>query len=161
MIYDDLEIEDKIEDIPVQNLLAVVENSKVKDFLLAGNCRCNIENLKTGNRFTYKIKRSKDVKHMYFVYVESGLGDIYGGYFYVNANVFDYRKGEKGKLDIEDVRIKALLYVLNKAPHLPSNVIVEHTGHCGRCDGKLDDLDSIKCGICSLCRETLENIKNK
>ena len=95
MIYDDLEIEDKIEDIPVQNLLAVVENSKVKDFLLAGNCRCNIENLKTGNRFTYKIKRSKDVKHMYFVYVESGLGDIYGGYFYVNANVFDYRKDVK------------------------------------------------------------------
>ena len=150
---------DLVEDIHIQHLSAVVDNQKVKDYLLGGNCRCNIENLKTGNRFTYKIKRSKDVKHMFFVYVESGLGDIYGGYFYVNANVFDYRLGKSGKLDKEDIRIKALLYVLNKAPYLPSNVIVEHTGHCGRCGKKLDDLDSIKCGICSLCRETLENIK--
>ena len=36
---------------------------------------------------------------MYFVNVESGAGDIYCGYFYVNATLIDYRKGEKGKVD--------------------------------------------------------------
>lgn len=151
---------EEFEDIYVPNSVsAVVDNNSVLDFLLSGNCRCNIENLKTGNRYTYKIKRSKDLNHMYFVYVESGLGDIYAGYFYVNATLYDYRKGEKGKLDETDIRIKALLYVLNHAPNLPSNVIVEHTGRCGRCGSQLDGIENIRIGLCPLCVETNKNKK--
>ena len=146
---------DSIDSIEENNenecISAIVSNEYVRKFLLAGNCHCTIENMKTGNRFTYKIKRNKEKKNMYFVYVMSGLGEIYCGYFYVNATLIDYRKGAKGNVDENDVRIQALLYTLKNSKKLPSYVIVQHFGKCARCGSPISDLDSIRRGICSGC----------
>ena len=81
----------------------------------------------------------------------SGLGEIYCGYFYVNATLIDYRKGAKGNVDENDVRIQALLYTLKNSKKLPSYVIVQHFGKCARCGSPISDLDSIRRGICSGC----------
>lgn len=132
-------------------LSSAVNNEYVRSFLLSGNCHCRIENLKTGNCFTYKIQKNKNTKNMFFVNVESGLGYIYCGYFYVNANLIDYRKGEKGKVDEKDIRIQALIYTLNKAEKLPSYVLVQHLGRCGCCGNSLLEPDSMRRGLCLEC----------
>lgn len=131
---------------------AIVENSKVRKFLLAGNCHCKIENLKSGNVFEYKIQRNKNKSNMYFVNVMSGLGDIYCGYFYVNANLIDYRKGEKGACNEDDIRIQALIWTLKNSRKLPSYVIVQHYGKCSQCGSNLIDSESLSRGLCPLCQ---------
>lgn len=134
---------------------ASVNNEYIKMFLLSGNCQCTIENIKTGNSFKYKIRQNKNKSDMFFVNVITGIGDIYAGYFYVHQNLIDYRKGEKGNLTEEDVRIQALLYVLNNYTHLPPYVLVEHTGYCACC-GKILNADEQKSGLCEVC---ISNIK--
>lgn len=129
----------------------IVEKEFVRKFLLGGNCHCNIENMRTGNNFTYKIQRAKDKRNMYFVNVLSGLGDIYLGYFYVNANLIDYRKGEKGNADENDQRVQVLVWTLTNHKRLPSYVIVEHFGKCSVCGAPLSDADSSRRGYCSTC----------
>lgn len=138
----------------------IVDNASLRKFVLAGNSRFKIENLKSQNEYTYKIKKSKDRKNMYYVYVESGLGDIYAGYFYENVGYYDYRKGENGNLTEDDIRIKGLLYVLRNAPKLPIHFIVEHFGFCGRCGDILEDTENINAGLCPLCLEMINNKNN-
>ena len=139
----------------ITSVSSAVNNEYIKDFLLGGNCHCKIENLKTGNSFTFKIQRNKNKSNMYFVNVESGEGDIYCGYFYVNATLIDYRKGEKGKVDESDIRIQALLYVLKNYKHLPSYVFVQQLGKCSCCGSFLDDIDSMRSGLCAECRKEI------
>lgn len=153
-MFDDFNIKEELEDLEIDEntcIPAIVNNENVRRFLLAGNCHCIIENMRTGNSFRYKIQRNKDKKNMYFVNVLSGLGEIYCGYFYVNGSLIDYRKGAKGNVDEKDVRIQALLYTLNNSKKLPSYVIVQHLGKCARCGSPISDLDSIRRGICSGC----------
>lgn len=130
---------------------AIVSNEKVRKFLLAGDCHCNIENMRSGSSFEYKIQRNKNKKNMYFVNVMSGLGDIYCGYFYVNADLIDYRKGDKGAFGEDDVRVQALLWVLRHSRNLPSFVIVQHFGKCANCGSPLTDLDNLHTGLCPIC----------
>lgn len=130
---------------------AVVGDENILKFLLSGDCRCRIENIKTGNIFTYKIKRNKDKDNMYFVNVDSGIGPIYCGYFYENTGFYDYRKGAKGSLDVSDIRVQALLYVLNNANRLPSYVLVQHLGYCSRCDSILNAPETLSIGLCENC----------
>lgn len=130
---------------------AIVNNEKVRKFLLAGNCHCQITNMRSGSSFEYKIQRNKNKKNMYFVNVMSGLGDIYCGYFYVNADLIDYRKGEKGAFEEKDPRISALLWVLRNSRKLPSYVIIQHFGKCAHCDSPLSDVESLHRGLCPIC----------
>ena len=44
----------------ITSVSSAVNNEYIKDFLLGGNCHCEIENLKTGNSFTFKIQRNKN-----------------------------------------------------------------------------------------------------
>lgn len=147
-LYDDIDFIDEKDDLPISS---VVENAYVKKFLLGGNCYCKIENIKTGNTFTYKIQRNKNKSNMYFVNVESGLGYIYCGYFYANADKVDYRKGEKGNVDKTDMRIQALIYTIEHAEHLPSYVLVQHLGYCSVCGNSLLSPETMRRGICSEC----------
>ena len=136
---------------PDKPINGIVEKEFVRKFLLGGNCHCHIENMKSGNSFTYKIQRAKDKKNMYFVNVLSGLGEIYLGYFFVNANLIDYRKGEKGNADENDQRVQVLVWTLTNHKRLPSYVIVEHFGKCSVCGSPIIDVESSRRGYCSTC----------
>lgn len=142
------------------SISTILDKKYVLKYILSGNSHFSIENLQTGNKYTYKIKRNKEkanLSHMYYVYVESGLGELYAGYFYANVNIFDYHKGQAGKLEEKDERIQGLLYVLNKASNLPYNFVVEHKGRCGCCNVVLNDLEELKRGLCSLCDNSLKD----
>ena len=89
---------------------------------------------------------------MYFVNVDSGVGSIYCGYFYKDANLYDYRKGAKGNVDADDIRIKALLYTLENSKKLPNFVIVEHHGYCAQCGVDLTEVEEYKYGLCNMCK---------
>lgn len=138
--------------------MARVENTYVKMFLLGGKCKCRITNYKTGNSFEYEITLSKtkndSSNKLYFVKVrDGGLGFIYVGYLKTSQNFtfFEFSKGAKGCMTKDNMPIKALLYILSKAPNIPSCVSVEHIGVCSRCGRKLTDADSISRGLGPEC----------
>ena len=130
---------------------AIVNNEKVRKFLLAGDCHCHIENMRSGNSFEYKIQRNKNKSNMFFVNVMSGLGEIYCGYFYINSTLIDYRKGDKGSCEESDPRIQTLLWTLRNSKKLPSYVIVQHFGKCAHCGSPLTDVESLHRGLCPIC----------
>ena len=150
-MFEDFEFEVN-SDKPVNGIVA---REFIWKFLLGGNCHCTIENMKSGNSFTYKIQRNKEKKNMYFVNVLSGLGEIYCGYFYVNANFIDYRKGNKGNVDENDQRIQTLIWTLTNSKKLPSYVIVQHFGKCSRCGASLIDVESLRKGFCDDCSKMI------
>lgn len=143
----DLSTDAKIERVSVQMIL---NNANAKQFLLAGNCRCTIENLRTGNRFSYSIKRDKVKKNMYYVYSGIDGGEEYCGYFYDNCGI-DYHKGTKGTCEKEDKRIEVLLYVFNRLQYVPEFIVIEHDGKCASCGTELNSADEIGKGLCPMC----------
>ena len=141
------------EEIKEISLSAIIDNQYAKDFLFGGQCHCTIENMKTGNKFSYGIIRNQKQNNQYWVYCNSdnGLGDEYCGYFYENFGGIDYRKGEKGKYDKNDQRIKVLLYVFEHIKYLPKYIIIEHDGRCACCGNPLEDSASNRIGLCPMC----------
>lgn len=133
----------------------IVNSEYVLDFLLSGRCECAIHNIKTGNRFLYKVQQNKENKEMYFVKSITGLGDIYAGFIIYKDGQVTYSKGAKGNLGIDDIRIQALLYVFNHHDRLPPYVIVQHFGKCGRCGRKLTDLESVRRGLGPECAKKI------
>lgn len=136
------------------NISSAVENEYVHDFLLGGNCHCIIENMKSGNKFEFKIQRNKNKSNMYFVKTMTGLGEIYCGYFYESAGLITYSKGKQGQVDISDERIQALIYTLKNSKRLPAYVMVQHLGNCAYCGRRLEDIESLRSGICPACKVT-------
>ena len=133
----------------------IVSSEYMLEFLLGGRCECAIQNIKTGNRYLYKIQRNKQNEEMYFVKSMTGVGDIYAGFIIYKEGKATYTKGTKGNLTEEDIRIKALLYVLEHHNNLPPFVIVHHFGKCGRCGRKLTDLDSVRRGLGPECAKKM------
>lgn len=128
-----------------------IDTKYIRTYILSGHSVFSIENIDSGNYFTYKVTRNKKVSNMYFVNLETGLGNIYAGYFYVQGQNIDYHKGEKGNFTEDDIRIKALLYVLENFERLPKKVIVYHQGYCAVC-GHILNINDEQCrGLCDSC----------
>ena len=139
------------EEIKQNSVSMIVDNQYAKAFLFAGNCHCSIENMKTGNRFSYTIQRDKKQNNMYYVNSITESGETYCGYFYENCGGIDYRQGKKGALGKDNIRIKALIYVLEHINYLNKNIIIEHDGRCACCGSTLEDTNSFKKGLCPMC----------
>lgn len=132
-----------------------VKNENALDFLLAGNCETTIVSHRTGNKFTYKIKRSnnKDTM-MYFLHVVKNRAEFAGVIVFDDEKGrFNFYKGKKGTMDYNYKEIKAILYVLNSLLAKKFNIGVDiyHCGYCGRCGRKLTDPKSIMIGLGPKC----------
>jgi hypothetical protein len=130
-----------------------LNNSDATNFIYAGNSIFTVLNSKTSNRFTYKVKKSKDGT-LYFVSVLSGpecytyLGIIGDG---------TYRHGTKSVISKDAQSVKVFDYVLNKLKNnkLPEFVEVWHEGKCGKCGRALTVPSSILTGIGPECSKKL------
>lgn len=133
----------------------IVNGEYVLDFLLSGRSEFAIQNIKSGNRFLYKIQKNKQNEEMYFVKSMTGVGDIYAGFILYKDGQVAYSKGGKGNLEANDIRIQALMYVIDYHDRLPPYVLVQHFGKCGRCGRKLTDLESVRRGLGPECSKKI------
>jgi len=129
-----------------------VNNQNGLQFILAGDSYMTFRNNKTGNRYTYHVKKSKE-HDMHFVSVMYGK-DNNSQYLYVGiiaSNLFRLTKGSK--MDESDVRFKVFAYVFKRLLRgsLPLNIEIWHEGKCGRCGRKLTVPESIETGIGPEC----------
>jgi hypothetical protein len=125
-------------------------------FILAGNSTVTLRSEKTGNRFTYKVKRAKgeDENRPWFVSLMNGP-DNEGSFAYM-ACIFGEKlvRTAKSKVSEEAPSFRAFRYTFERlmrdgeAP----GVEIWHEGRCGRCNRKLTVPESVDIGLGPHCR---------
>lgn len=132
---------------------------KASQFILAGKAIFTIVSRSTGNRFTYKISRSKD-NRMFFVALLNGADNTsnYGYLGFIraqNPKVFHHGR-ERACAGIDAQSVKAFSWFWKNSV-FPYNgvrsdaVEVYHCGHCGRCGRLLTVPESIESGMGPEC----------
>lgn len=124
-------------------------------YTLAGKATLTLSSVKTGARYTYKVRRADKGKgNVHFVTLLTGsdnetaytyIGMIKGNAFVLTA---------KSKMTADAMPVKAFDFYTRHvvaAKHLPDCLEVRHNGHCGRCGRTLTVPESIDNGIGPEC----------
>jgi hypothetical protein len=123
------------------------------NFILGGNAHVTFKNVNTGNRFTYRIRKSKN-SQVYFVGVLCG-SDNENAYSYIGVisdnKTFRWTKASKIKADAPSVLVFNYVFSHILADNLPQIIEIWHEGRCGRCGRLLTDPDSIASGFGPIC----------
>lgn len=157
---------------PVLKMRAQMKDAeRMEKFVFAGNSIFTLVSRKTGNRFTFRLRKPKPNKqrptsrdmyfcslyvrntYLYFGYV---IRKEEGGYVFINA------KPNKTKIDTSDnvqlMGVKTLLWFLrqleNKSDMLNA-IDFWHEGRCGKCGRPLTVPESIDTGIGPHCVKIL------
>jgi len=134
----------------------------IKQFITGGRAVFTLQNIHTGTRVTYKVKRPK--------HIQSPVGPYFVSFLYGPDNTSNYNfigtiwnnptglvynhSAEKAKAteDSSSVRgIKWLTGMIRTNKDLPENFEFWHEGHCCVCGRPLTDPESIREGIGPVC----------
>lgn len=133
-----------------------VSQERIADYIFAGKSIFTLKNATTGNRFTYKLTRKKNLKEgdedVIFVKVLS-RPDNTSDYTFIGT-VFGksrYRHSSKSPFGADCTSTKAIGWLVDNINRLPQNIEVWHEGRCGRCGRKLTVPESIRSGLGPEC----------
>lgn len=136
----------------------IIESDKILEFMLAGNSIFTAKSLKTGTRYTYKIKKSKNknIKLWFvnFLYGQNNNSDYcFIGTIQVKPEGLIYKHSEKSRVTEDAPALIAFKSVLNVAVFQQKHPLLEvwHEGKCARCGRLLTDPESIKSGFGPYC----------
>ena len=128
----------------------MVANKLTKDialsFILGGNSTFTCLNVKTSNRFTFKVSKHKK-DNIYFVKVLTGTDQ----YTYIGvidkSSVYKHSSKSSIKPDSQSAKVFNYIYNMLKLNLLPDFIEIWHSGLCGKCGKKLTVPSSIKSGF--------------
>lgn len=131
----------------MENRRVITEPRQINTFTFAGRALFTLKSRKTENRFTYKVKASKD-KKVFFVSVKIDSSFVYLGY------IKDYARTEviwtqKSKVQNDSKEFVSFKWFLNHIGH--EAIEFWHEGRCGHCSKKLTVPESIATGIGPVC----------
>lgn len=139
--------------------------SSIRTFILAGNARATLRSLKTGTRFTYRIKLAPKREtragkgRPWFVSVLTGSDNDesyqYMGNLWMSGSQLSYQQGGRSRITKVAPSSKAWTYFVQEvlyAGRLPNVLQVWHEGKCGRCGRALTVPESIRSGLGPECR---------
>jgi hypothetical protein len=145
------------------NMNNVIEGwENIKEFITTDMPSFNLINLKTSNSVGYKVKKVKqkpnakpldDSNPSWRVY--GGQENLFLGYMKIGSNglylILYKMEGASDSYEVLGKGFKALLHFIN-TQQIPSHVVVQHNGVCGKCCRVLTDPTSIALGIGPKCR---------
>jgi Family of unknown function (DUF6011) len=123
-------------------------------YTLLGNARLTLVSVKTGTRFTYRVRQPGPEKP-HFIQLLSGsdneadyafLGTIFKG--------VEYRHGRRSRIGAEAPSARAFAWFWGLKT-LPPDLEVWHEGRCGRCGRALTVPESIARGIGPECAKSI------
>ena len=136
---------------------AKLTSQAAETFVLAGNAIFTLVSLKTGARYTYRVRMAEPEPgkpSTWFVSLLTGP-DNTGDYQYIGIidSSRTFRRTRKSKLSETSLPVVAFRWVYEKlAAHLdPPNVEIWHAGRCGRCGRTLTVPESIQLGLGPEC----------
>lgn len=132
-----------------------------KNYILGGNATVTLVSKRTGDRFTYRVRRAKiregqtEADVPYFVNVLTGPNNQqdydYLGTIFPNGA---YQHGKRSKIGPEAPSAVAWAWTWNNLD--TDRVEVWHEGICSRCGRPLTDPASIARGLGPICAERVE-----
>lgn len=126
--------------------------SAVHAYALAGNATLTLQSVRTGVRFTYRLRAARDGK-LTFVEVLTGA-DNEAAFAYLGTIRDDaFAHGRKSEISATAPSAAAFAWTWERvaAGHMPDTLEVWHEGRCGRCNRKLTVPESIASGIGPEC----------
>ena len=138
----------------IKNELAI---DHLLSYITAGNAILTAMSEKTGNRFTYKIKRHPDKsKKMWFVRVRKGPDYVLLGVIFSNfrGNIDVFVPAKDASIGVDSPQFKAFDYLFETAKFKrpkSKKLHVIHSGKCGKCGRTLTDPKSIAHGLGPVC----------
>jgi len=133
------------------------------DYMMAGNATVTFVSSKTGQRYTFKIRKPDEKKqdpryknngNTYFVSLLSGPQNTTDFTYMGMISHNDFRLTKASKMNQESSPVKAFAWVWNhiiNKQDIPEAVEIWHEGSCGRCGRKLTVPESIEAGIGPEC----------
>ncbi len=127
--------------------MTTININNPQKFITAGKAEFTIKNTNSGNKFQYRVTKKDNI---YFINIRSDSHKnwIYAGFL---NEKFQFIKGKKGQLNINDLAIKGLLYAIKHTTPLPEPMLMHHHGRCACCGKKLTDDKSIEMGYGPIC----------
>ena len=132
-------------------------NENLSRFALAGNATFTLRSVKTGTRFTYKVRKCDDPESpdLYFVSVLYGQ-DNENDFQYLGTIRFGiYAPGKKSKIGANAPSARGFAYawpfIVKDRVDPKGSFEVFHEGRCGRCGRKLTVPESIISGFGPEC----------
>lgn len=120
-------------------------------FILAGNARVTLVSVKTGTRYTYRVRQA-DEKPLWFVSLLAG-SDNESDYVYlgiIRDGAFSLTK--KSHMVPTSQPVVAFSWTFSKLSQgMPEQVEIWHEGRCGRCGRTLTVPESIESGFGPEC----------
>lgn len=122
-------------------------------FINGGNATVTLQSKKTGARFTYRIRASKDGA-VHFVSLLNGPDNetAYAYFGYIRRGYFNHG-GTKARVSADASSAKAFAWAYRSFAQgvIPDSLEVWHEGRCGRCGRKLTVPSSIASGFGPEC----------
>lgn len=129
-----------------------LEQGTEKSFALAGNAVLTLRSRKTGQRYTYRI-RKHDTKDLWFVALLEGPDNV-TDYKYLGVIEHDGYRVTQKSYQPQAPSQKAFRYFWDFAGNdctVPACLEVWHAGRCGRCARRLTVPESIASGFGPEC----------
>lgn len=130
-----------------------IKHTDAVEFILAGKSLFTLLNSKSGNRFTFKVKKHK-VDDVYFVSVLTNP-DVYQFLGIIKNQKFTYSKSSKISKDAQSFRVFDYVFFNLCKGTLPEFIEIWHEGKCGKCGRTLTVPLSIETGFGPECQKRL------
>jgi hypothetical protein len=157
-------------DLTVPNAYQITLGSTAHEYITAGNSCFTLVSRRSGNRYSYRVKRAKNMKAdnaPLFVYVLNGRNNIrsyehIGTIFTRDTPRPEIRQGVKGIFDryfqprrtmVMESCVRAFAYAFEKIRWcaLPKECDLWYAGRCGRCNKVITNPASILTGFGPEC----------
>lgn len=128
----------------------------IKTFALAGNATFTVTSRRTGTRFTFKVRESKDHQRHYVKVLTGSDNENSYSYFGTIFNGVDFRHGRPDATRISPQAPSAIAFAWlwqHINADLSQAVEIHHAGKCCRCGRKLTVPESIESGIGPECAQ--------
>jgi hypothetical protein len=131
----------------------MTDAAEIERFALAGNARLTLVSVKTGQRFSYRIRVSEG-NTVYFVSVLTG-SDNENDYTYLGVidRSHQFRRTAKSRIGEDEPSHLAFEFFWRNKLH--PQLEVWHEGRCGRCARALTVPESIAAGIGPDCAQIM------
>ena len=142
------------------------DRNDVLAFMQAGAAKFTLKSVKTGGRFTYRIKESNDGK-VFFVSLLTGTNNENDySYMGVIGAGGEFRRTAKSRVTEESLGYQAFNWFwrqIASGSGSPLNPVVEfwHEGCCGRCGRALTVPESIERGIGPECWKMTKHVDDE
>jgi hypothetical protein len=130
----------------------------VRKFIFAGNAYFTLRSMKTGTRFTYRVRvrqNNDDGKLIHFVSLLRGPNnDEDYAYMGCIVNMTDFHMTDKSRLSQKAMSMTAWMWMYALMLHdqpMPALLEIWHEGRCGRCGKRLTVPESVVTGYGSEC----------